>query len=231
MTTKGGLMRGLWRLTWLELKIFVREPMGLVGSVVIPVVTFVVLARLLAPRMDAMPQAVSSFGQKLPAFSALLIALNAVVSLVTIVSIYREGGILRRLCATPLRPHTILTAHVVVKLLITAVTLVALALAGKRYYPVGANVPLFSFAVAVLFATWSILSIGFVIASVVPMARFAQPLAGIILYPMIAGFGLVLSDRRAPAAVGRGREGAPADSRCVARERDLAPRGLGRPRR
>ena len=45
------------------------------------------------------------------------------MSLVTIIAIYREGGILKRLRATPLRPHTILTAHVLVKLLFTAVTL------------------------------------------------------------------------------------------------------------
>ena len=37
-------------------------------------------------------------------------ALSAVLSLVTIIAIYREGGILKRLRATPLRPHTILTA-------------------------------------------------------------------------------------------------------------------------
>ena len=56
----------------------------------------------------------------LPVFAALLIAISAVLSLVTIIAIYREGGILKRLRATPLRPQTILTAHVLVKLLFTA---------------------------------------------------------------------------------------------------------------
>ncbi|MGH9143521.1 MAG: ATP-binding cassette domain-containing protein [Vicinamibacterales bacterium] len=65
----------------------------------------------------------------------VLIAISAVLSLVTIVSIYREGGILKRLRATPLRPQIILSAHVVVKLLLTAVTLALMMLAGKRYYP------------------------------------------------------------------------------------------------
>jgi ABC-2 type transport system permease protein len=51
-------------------------------------------------------------------------------------------------------------------------------------------VPYVSFAVAVLFATWAILSIGFVIASLVPTARFAQPIATFILYPMLALSGL-----------------------------------------
>ena len=41
----------------------------------------------------------------LPVFASLLIALSAVLSLVTIIAIYREGGILKRLRATPLRPH------------------------------------------------------------------------------------------------------------------------------
>ena len=41
------MLRGLWRLTWLEIKIFVREPLGLVGSVAVPVVAYGVVGRLL----------------------------------------------------------------------------------------------------------------------------------------------------------------------------------------
>ena len=126
----------------------------------------------------------------LPVLASLLIAVSAVLSLVTIISIYREGGILKRLRATPLRPQTILTAHVIVKLLLTAATLALMVLAGKRYYPVGVHVPLFWFTIALLISTWSILSIGFLIASIVPTARFAQPIGAVILYPMIAFSGL-----------------------------------------
>ena len=114
------------------------------------------------------------------------------LSLVTIISIYREGGILKRLRATPLRPQTILAAHVIVKLALTAATLVLLVLAGKRYYPVGTHAPLLGFSIALLISTWSILSIGFVIASIVPTARFAQPISAAILYPMLVVSGLFM---------------------------------------
>ena len=77
----------------------------------------------------------------------------------------------------------------------------ALGLAGRRVYPIPAGVPLASFSLAVLFATWSILSIGFVIASVVPTARFAQPLAALILYPMVAVSGLFFPLSLLPAPV------------------------------
>ncbi len=52
------------------------------------------------------------------------------------------------------------------------------------------HVPWFSFTIALLIATCSILSIGFLIASVVPTARFAQPIGAIVLYPMLGLSGL-----------------------------------------
>jgi len=63
-------------------------------------------------------------------------------------------------------------------------------LAGKRYYPVDIKAPVLGFTIALVISTWSILSIGFVIAAVVPTARFAQPIAGALLYPLIGVSGL-----------------------------------------
>ena len=122
--------------------------------------------------------------------AAVFMAISAVISLVTIISIYREGGILKRLRATPLRPYTILSAHVLVKLLFTAMTLTLMILAGRRFYPAGMNAPVLSFALALLISTLSILAIGFIIASLVRTARFAQPVAALIFYPMLALSGL-----------------------------------------
>src|SRR5580765_1646978 len=174
------MWRGLLKLTWLEIKIFMREPLGALGTVVIPVVIFLGLGRLAGGRRMPAPSLADSglLRVDLPVFASVLIGISAVLSLVTIISIYREGGILKRLRATPLRPQTILTAHVIVKLLLTAATLALMVLAGKRYYPIGVHVPLFSFTIALLISTWSILSIGFLIASIVPTARFAQPIGG-----------------------------------------------------
>jgi ABC-2 type transport system permease protein len=185
------MLRGLWKLTWLEMKIFLREPLGAFGSIVIPVLVFLVVGRVVGRGLTPGSLASNSFMQAgLPVLASVLIAINAVLSLVTIISIYREGGILKRLRATPLRPQTILTAHVIVKLMLTAATLALLVLAGKRYYPVGVHAPLFSFTIALLISTWSILSIGFLMASIVPTARFAQPIGAFIMYPMIGVSGL-----------------------------------------
>ena len=184
------MLRGLFKLTWLEIKIFVREPLGLIGTVGMPVLVFVVFGRIVgSAARDPSARAPRFMTSDLPILAALLMAVSAVLSLVAIIAIYREGGILKRLRATPLQPQTILAAHVVVKLIFTALTLLLVILAGRRFYPM-TGVPIASFTAALLFSTLSVLSLGFLIASVVPTARFAQPVGTLIMYPLIGLSGL-----------------------------------------
>src|SRR5204862_8124695 len=106
-------LRGFWKLTWLETKIFTREPMGFVGTLVMPVVLFIILGRAFGVAKPlAVPTADIPFNVAI--LAAILIAISAVQSLVAIISIYREGGILKRLRSTPLSPVTIMGALVVV---------------------------------------------------------------------------------------------------------------------
>jgi ABC-2 type transport system permease protein len=190
-------LRGFWKLTWLETKIFTREPMGFVGTLIMPLVVFIAFGRafsMAAP--TAKPVVDVPFN--IAILAAILIAISAVQSLVAIISIYREGGILKRLRSTPLSPVTIMGALVVVKLVFTVISLSLLMLAGRRMFPGVMTVNVFSFTAAVVLGTFSILSLGFVLASLVPTARFAQPIGAIVLYPMLALSGLFYPVARFP---------------------------------
>ncbi len=193
------MLRGLWKLTWLETKIFLREPLGVIGTVGFPILLFLLMRRMGrgAPR-TALPALLSG---DLPILAAVMVALSAVVSLVAIIAIYREGGILKRLRATPLQPVTILLAHVLVKLGFTALSLLALVLVGARSFGPSGGAPLVSFGIALLFTTLCLLSVGFIIASVVPTARFAQPVASLVVYAMLGFSGLFVALDRLPASL------------------------------
>lgn len=194
------MLRGFWKLTWVETKVFAREPMGFVGTIGMPVILFLVLGRVLrAGRMDLAPAATAPFNVAI--LAALLIALGSVQSLVAIIAIYREGGILKRLRATPLSPVTILGAQISVKLAFALVSLALLMLAGKRVFPGVMHVNLLSFTAALLLGTLSILALGFVLASIVPTARFAQPISTAVLYPMLALSGVFFPLDRLPRAL------------------------------
>jgi len=177
------------KLTWLEIRIFVREPLGFVAAVAIPLVIFLVTGRSI-PSTDQSPATTRFLAQDLPLFVSIFISINAALSLIAVISIYREGGILKRLRATPLRPAVILGAHVLVKLFFTGISLLLLVLAGRRFYPVTLHPHLAGFALAVVVTTVAILCMGFVIASTVSTARFAQVIGSAIFYPQLAVSGM-----------------------------------------
>jgi len=183
-------MRGLLKLTWIEIRIFVREPLGFVSAVGIPLVMFLVIGRSVSPGAAPSPGATRFLAQDLPLFVSLFISINAALSLVAVISIYREGGILKRLRATPLRPAVILGAHVLVKLAFTGIALLLVGLAGRRFYPVPLHAHVAAFALAVVVSTVAILCMGFVVASMVGAARFAQLIGSSIFYPMLAVSGM-----------------------------------------
>ena len=190
------------KLTWLEIKIFVREPLGVFGTVGDSGRRCSSCSGGCSAAMPAGVRAGAfSRASDLPVLAALLIALSAVLSLVTIIAIYREGGILKRLRATPLRPHDDPDRPRARRSCSSRPsTLVLTDPGGARYYPVDLDVPRASAS------RWrccssrvSILSIGFLIASVVPTARFAQPIGALILYPMVGAVGAVRARRVAAA--------------------------------
>ena len=100
-----------------------------------PVVLFVILGAGARRGAGGSAAARAAAPFNVAILAAMLIALGAVQSLVAIMAIYREGGILKRLRATPLSPVTILGAHVLVKLAFTVVSLVLLM------SPAGASFP------------------------------------------------------------------------------------------
>ena len=183
-------MRGLLKLTLLEIRIFVREPLGFVGAIVIPLGMFVLLGRSVSPASVHSPGTAQFLAQDLPLFVSIFISINAALSLVAVISIYREGGILKRLRATPLRPAVILAAHVLVKLFFTGIALLLMLVAGRRYYPVTLHPHVAGFALAVVVTTVTILCMGFIVASMVTTARFAQLIGGTLFYPMLAVSGM-----------------------------------------
>ena len=192
------MLKGLLKLSWIETKVFLREPMGVIGSLVLPVLLFVFVGRALqfSPRGPEPP--VSRLPFNIAILTALLISLGAVQSLVAIMAIYREGGILKRLRATPLSPVTILGAHVLVKLVFTLVAMIIMVMAGRRVLPGAMPEHGASFIAAVLLGTTSILSLGFVMASLVRSARFAQALGAALTYVMLALSGVFFSVERLP---------------------------------
>ena len=68
------MLRGLWKLIWIEIKVFLREPLGAIGTIAVPVLIFVVLGRVTNHKLG--PSSFSGSGLSgagLPVLVSLLI--------------------------------------------------------------------------------------------------------------------------------------------------------------
>jgi ABC-2 type transport system permease protein len=83
------MLKGFLKLSWIETKIFLREPMGVVGSLILPVLLFVFVGRALRIAPGGPGVAVSRLPFNIAILTSTLIALGAVQSLVAIMAIYR----------------------------------------------------------------------------------------------------------------------------------------------
>ena len=195
------MLRGLWKLTWLEIKIFVREPLGVIGTVGDPGAALRRARPAARPaRARRRPTRRASSPPTCRSSSSLLIADQR-----RAVAGDDHLDLPRGRHPQAAARHAAAAAHHpdrarLVKLLLTAVTLAAdgagrpALLPGRRRRAAG----LVRRRRAVQHASASS-SLGFVIASLVPTARFAQPIGALILYPMLGLSGTVRAGRVAAA--------------------------------
>ncbi len=178
-------MRGFWKLTWTEVKLFLREPMAAFFTLAFPLMMLFLFGSIYGNKPTPFFGGYGSVDVSVPAYTAMIIATSGLLSLTIGMASYREQGILRRLYATPLRPQAILGAQVIVIFLMTLLGMVLLVIAGKLVYGLRFDGnPLYVLAAFVL-SSMSFFALGFVLAGILPTARTAQIVAMVLCYPMI----------------------------------------------
>lgn len=194
-------MHGLLKLAWVELKLFLREPIAAFFTLAFPLMMLFLFGSIYGNKPSSFFGGFGSIDISVPAYTAMIIGASSLLSLGIAVSTYRETGVLKRLKATPLRPQTILGAQVAVIYLMTALGMVLLIAGGKVVYGLRfEGNPLSVFAGFTLSAL-SMFAIGFVLASVAPTARTAQVAGMVIFYPMIFLSGATIPREILPESV------------------------------
>jgi len=194
-------MRGLSKLTWIELKLFLREPVAAFFTLVFPLMMLFLFGSIYGNQPTSFFGGFGTIDVSVPAYTAMIIGSSGLLGLGIAIATYRETGVLKRLKATPLRPPTILGAQVAVIYLMTAAGMALLITAGKAVYGLrfeGNPVSVFAgFSLCAI----SIFSLGFVIASIASTARVAQVAGMVIFYPMIFLSGATIPREVLPESI------------------------------
>ena len=179
-------MRVLRRMTWLELKLFLREPLTVLFALILPLLILFVMGGVFGNQADAgVYRGVGAMDYYVPAYIALVTASVGLISLPTQLAGYRERGVLKRYRASSIPARVVLGSQVAVACVISTVSasilvLVAL-LANDVASPRSVLAVLAGFALVALCFS----AIGVVLGAVIPSSRAAQALGVMLWFVML----------------------------------------------
>jgi ABC-2 type transport system permease protein len=191
----------------IELKLVLREPVGAIFSLGLPLVLLLVFglpdaAREPDPNLDGkvpidtvMPSLVL----------ALAVGMQAIFMLPGFMADYRAKGILRRLSTTPVHPRKLLGAQVAVQAAVAGVALPLTLALGAALGMDMPQQPLVLAAVLVLGGA-ALFALGLLVCALAPDARVGWVMSAVIFFPSIFLAGFWLQKEQMPDWLARAGE-------------------------
>ena len=178
-------MRGFRKLTLVNLKLYLREPISTFFTLAFPPLLVVLFGAMYGNDPSPMFGGYGSMDVSMPAYTAMILGTVGLLGVPITISGYRESGVLRRFQATPMRPLTYILADIVANLVTTLLGMMGLVIVGWLLYRVQFEGQVMAVILAVVFCGLAMFSIGYLIAGLVPGARTAQVVGMVIFYPMM----------------------------------------------
>lgn len=178
-------MKPFAKLTITELKLYLREPVGLFFTLAFPLLLLLIFGSAFGNEPTSMLGGFGNVDVSVPGYIGLMIGTVGLIGLPIALATYREQGILRRFRAAPVHPLLILMAQVVVNLLLVLVGMTIVIVTGTLLFDLQLPADLVGVLVASMFAGIAFSAISFVIAGLVSSPRVAQAVGMAILLPML----------------------------------------------
>lgn len=185
-------MRAVVALSWIELKIFLREPLTVVFTLALPPLVLYVLAQVFGNTPNpAVYGGAGPVDYYTPAYIGLVIASLGLVGLPVHLASYREHGVLRRMQAARVPVRALLASQLVVLFAGAAAGSVLIVVLARLSYGVTWPADWLGLAAAAMLGGFAFTAIGVLLGAALPTARAAQGI-GVLLWflmMMVAGAG------------------------------------------
>ncbi len=178
-------MKTFLKLTLMELKLQLREPLALFFTLAFPVMVMTLFGFIFGNEAQEMLGGYGQVDLSVPGYVGMVVGTIGMLSIPTTLANYRDQGILRRLRATPLDSSLVLWSQVAAQVVMAAAGIILLFLAGRLIFdlrPPSGNVAVVP---ALVLGAFSFFAVGFVLAGVMPSARTAQAVGMALFYPML----------------------------------------------
>jgi ABC-2 type transport system permease protein len=169
-------MKTLRKLIITEWKLFIREPVNLVFTLILPAMILITMGEVFGRSQDSSDfyRGVNAMDYYLPAYIGIVMAAIGLVSIPVHIAGYRERGILRRLRSSSLSMKSLIVSQLVVSVIITLLCVIVLIVLAVVIYriqmPHSLGLVIAGSAIAML----SFVALGLFLGLVLPNSRTAQ---------------------------------------------------------
>jgi len=191
-------MYALTKMTWVELKLKLREPVGTFFTLVFPLLLLFLFGSIYGNEPSPFLGGRGNVDNSVPGYIAMIIGTTGMIGLPIALSVYREQGILRRFRATPITSSLILSTQVSVNLLISLVGIASLIIVGVFVHSLALPEEPVGVFLAIVISGLSFLSVGFLLASLTPTSTTAQAVGMALYFPMMFLSGAALPQQLLP---------------------------------
>lgn len=196
-------MRGLLKLTWVQAKLYLREPVATFFTIFWAPSALVLFGLIYGNAPTPFLGGRGTVDVMVPSYLGLVTVTVALMSVPIQAAMNRETGVLRRYRATPLRPITYLVADVLVYYGMAVLGVFLLILVGKVAFDVRFEGNVFSVLGGFSLGVLSFFSLGYLIAGLAPTARVAQAVGMVLAFPMMFISGATIPLETLPESIRR----------------------------
>jgi ABC-2 type transport system permease protein len=196
-------MNAFLKMTWTELKLTLREPMGAFFTLVFPILLLVVFGSIFGNEPSSFLGGYGSVDLSVPGYIGMIVGTVGMLGIPITLATYRENGILRRYRATPIQPGVVLWSQVAVNVLMTLIGISLLVTVALIFYDLRIPTATVAIIPAIFIAGFSFFAVGFVMAGVLPTPRTAQAVGMALFYPMLFLSGAAIPRHIMPEGVQR----------------------------
>ncbi len=194
-------MKSLSKMTWVEAKLFLREPASAFFTLIFPLMYLLLFGAISGNEPTPQFGGLRTIDASIPGLAAVVICIAGLMSTTMTMATYREKGVLRRLRTTPVSPLVVLVAQVIVVFVMTALGMLLLIAAGALIFHMRFEGNALSVLAGFVLSSLSFFGIGFIVAGIMPTVRSAWVVGMVLLYPMLLLSGAFFSLDLLPTAV------------------------------
>ena len=185
-------MTGFQKLTLVQAKLYLREPMSAFFTLLFGPSLLLLLGFIFGNEPSAATGGLGYLDQSVPAYMAIIIAIVGLTAVPITSTSRREAGVLRRFSATPLRPLTYFLTDVLVPFVMTLLGILLLVLVGVVVFRVRFEGNLFSLLAGIILGSCAFFSLGYALAGLIPNARAVVVIGNVVLYPLMIFSGAMV---------------------------------------